>query len=91
MSKHDFLVIAVFLVLVTTVIIKGGVLMTAILTAIILFTGGILVGGIMVESNIKQKLNKGGFVIISNEIYLCKKVMLVDASGGDDDSANNQR
>ena len=64
---------------------KGGVLMTAILTAIILFTGGILVGGIMVESKIKQKLNKGGFVIISNEIYLCKKVMLVDASEVDDE------
>ena len=64
---------------------KGGERMTAILTAIILFTGGVLVGGIMVESKIKQKLNKGGFVIISNEIYLCKKVMLVDASEMDDD------
>lgn len=59
--------------------------MTAILTAIILFTGGVLVGGIMVESKIKQKLNKGGFMIISNEIYLCKKVMLADASEIDDD------
>ena len=64
---------------------KGGERMTAILTAIILFTGGVLVGGIMVESKIKQKLNKGGFVIISNEIYLCKKVMLVDASEINDD------
>ena len=59
--------------------------MTAILTAIILFTGGVLVGGIMVESKIKQKISKGGLVSISNEIYLCKKVMLVDASEVDDE------
>ena len=59
--------------------------MTAILTVVILFMVGILVGESMAKSALKRKLNKGGFVIFSNDIYLCKKVTLVDISEVDDD------
>ena len=64
---------------------QGGVLMTAILTAVTLFAVGVLVGGMMVENRLKRKLGKGGFMVFGNEIYLCKKVMLVDASEVDDE------
>ena len=59
--------------------------MTAILTAAILFVVGILIGESMAKSALKRKLGKGGFVIFSNEIYLCKKVILIDISEIDDD------
>ena len=59
--------------------------MTVILTVVILFLVGILVGESMAKSALKRKLNKGGFVIFSNNIYLCKKVTLIDISEIDDD------
>ena len=59
--------------------------MTAILTVVILFILGILVGESMAKSALKRKLNKGGFVIFGDDIYLCKKVTLVDISEIDDD------
>lgn len=59
--------------------------MSAILTVVILFTVGILIGESMAKSAFKRKLNKGGFVVVGGEIYLCKKVTLVDISEIDDD------
>ena len=64
--------------------------MTVILTVVILFMVDILVGESMAKSALERKLNKGGFVIFSNDIYLCKKVTLVDISEVNDDENKSE-
>ena len=85
MSKYDFLAIAVFLVLVTMVIIKGGVLMKVILFIGLIFICGVLTGSTINDILLYRKLQKG-WIAVGNHLYKVSRIVFINASDSDDEN-----
>ena len=84
MTKYDFLAIAVFLGLVITVIIKGGVLMKVILFIGLIFLCGVLTGSTINDILLYRKLQKG-WIAVGNHLYKVSKIVFINMSETDDD------